>query len=137
MARSRKTTTTTETEAKPKSKPRRKGQRTCKVTDIGREARRRNASLAAAARSPEGTARSSINALRDGCYSETDILATESPERFQARVDRYIVKLGAVTELECDAALDAARYSWRRDRCIHADNNALEKQIARAQEGQQ
>src|SRR4051812_38454098 len=123
MARSRKASSTD----KPK--------RTCTVTDAGLRARQQNATRSTGPRTEAGRQASCMNALKDGCYSQSDVLPTESPEEFQAHVDLFVRSLGAVTDDETLLAYEAARDNWRRRRVIRADTGVLARQIHAARRG--
>lgn len=97
-----------------------------------REVNRRNALASTGPRSPEGKARSAMNALRHGAYAEAILVPGEAQEDF----DRLRAELGATFQpegpLEGRLVDRIALLWWRLERAKRVERETLEHALAEA-----
>ncbi len=72
-------------------------------------------------RTPEGKARSSMNALRHGLYSSMSLLPTEDPEFHDLFISGFVESLQPGTKSEWIMAHSLADLAWRHRRAAHAE----------------
>jgi len=85
------------------------------------DANRRNAAKSHGPRSPEGKARSSMNALKSGVYAQAEIIAGENAADLQTLTDEYIARFRPTTPEERRLVDTLIRDDWRLRRLARAE----------------
>jgi len=90
------------------------------------EANRRNASLSTGPRTAAGKARSSLNAVKHGAYSQHLLLTPDEEAADLSRFERmYLAHYLPRTELENDQVQTLAALAWRLRRCARMEAEIL------------
>lgn len=95
------------------------------TSDRQAEANRRNALRSTGPRTPEGRARSRMNAQRHGVLSERVTTDTEGSELYQTMLNDLIAEHGPRSETEHLLVQRLANLFWRERRLIQAERNEL------------
>lgn len=98
--------------------------------------RKSDASRANGARSqgpvtPEGKARSSVNAMRHGLSSKKVVIAGESSEDYQALLDSYIEEFQPHSGFEAELVHTMAASRWRLRRLTAIESSIFEMELIR------
>ena len=91
-------------------------------TDAQITANRRNAKKSTGPKTPEGKAKSSLNALKHGLTASTDVIRGESQAEYDAHRDRMIHDLAPKDSIEEFLADRAASLAWRLKRATRMQN---------------
>ena len=86
-----------------------------------------SASKSTGPRTPEGKARSSMNALKHGLTATAALIPGEDPEEFAAFVADVVVDLEADGPVQRDLARRAAILMWKRQRLEHAEAQVFDE----------
>jgi hypothetical protein len=92
-------------------------------------ANRRNARRSTGPRTQEGKARSSLNAVKTGCFARTPLLPGEEPAEMEAFVAEIIADLSPATAGERDLAERIAGLLWRRRRLWRAEEEVIAEEF--------
>ena len=84
-------------------------------------ANRRNARRSTGPRTPEGKARSSMNAVRHGVFCQAAVLDGEDAEAFAAIRRGYVEHYGPLTFPECQVVEEMATAAWKLTRLREAE----------------
>lgn len=76
-------------------------------------ANRANAQLSSGAKTPEGKAASSLNAVKNALTGRTVLLPTDDAAAYQAHIAAYQKDLQPVGQRECDLVQSIADAMWR------------------------
>jgi hypothetical protein len=109
-----------------------KPKRKINVTPAKHAANVANGRLSHGATSPEGRKRCSMNALKDGFYSESDVIPGESIEEFQYERDLWCRRHGAIDGPEAFFAVSSFKAAWRYARGERALNARTQEDIQSA-----
>jgi hypothetical protein len=85
-------------------------------------------------KTPEGKARSSMNALRHGACSEAVLLANESAENYDKLERSYYDHWRPATFQECELLDEMIVAKWRQRRCWNTESAAIDCQMERSAE---
>jgi hypothetical protein len=84
-------------------------------------------------KTPEGKARSAMNATRHGLTGETVVLPGEDPKQFEELLQNYIDTLKPITAIELDLVHEIAVCRWRIQRCWTMESCMFEINLARTE----
>ncbi|MGH9551968.1 MAG: hypothetical protein ACRD3W_21460, partial [Terriglobales bacterium] len=104
-------------------------------SEASRMAARMNGAKSRGPRSTAARKAMSMHALKDGCYSQTTVLDTESQPEFDALAAEYVREAKAASKIEVELATAAATAHWKWKRVVRADANVLRKQVHNAECG--
>lgn len=94
------------------------------------EANRKNAQLSTGPRTPEGKSNVSMNALKHGLRAEEfQLLPTEKPEEFAARLDGWNRFYNPANPVEADMVHKAVILSWLVDRALYYEGSYLSERV--------
>jgi len=79
-------------------------------------ANRANAQLSTGPTTPEGKAKSSLNAVKTGLTGRTVLLPSDDAEAYEAHLLRYVDRFAPVGERETELVQSLADTQWRLDR---------------------
>jgi len=103
-------------------------------TESQKQASRRNGRLSRGATTPEGRARSSQNAIKNGLFSSRTVLANESQEAFDLLHQRYTHEWNPVGASEVDLVQDLTIYRWKLTRARNLEDAAIDSEMFIQQE---
>jgi transcription termination factor NusB len=106
-----------ETKAKPEST----------ISEAQLSANRANAKLSTGAVTPEGRAKSSMNALKTGLTGKTVLLPNEDPALYQETLNAALQTAQPATEEECALVRSLVDGNWRLDRIQRLESAILLK----------
>ncbi len=81
---------------------------------------------------PEGKAKSSMNACTHGLTAQTIVLRGEDPNRYQQLIDWYVASVGPLNPMEMDVTVTMAGAKFRLERAHRAETAHLDIRIRAA-----
>jgi len=99
------------------------------ASDAQIKASRLNGSRSRGPVTPEGRARSSVNAVKHGLHSRTVVLNNESQEMYERLKETYFAELLPETQIEKDMALTVVNAMWRLNRVISVETASIDLEI--------
>jgi hypothetical protein len=90
-------------------------------------ANRINALKATGPRTPEGCAKSALNALKHGLTGNTVLLDSDDAEPYQQRLDAYVQQYGPITLEERRLVQSLHDADWRLDRILNLESTIYAK----------
>ena len=94
-----------------------------------KKANRKNAKRSTGPRTPEGKARSSLNASKHGLFARDTVLPEENPQEFLELIAELEQELEAVGGFECRLVRHIADAEWRMRRIVRLETGALTHQL--------
>ena len=94
-------------------------------------ANRLNALKSTGPRTPEGKAKSALNALKHGLCSTAALLSNESEDLFNAHREGYIAHFAPTGTVQLDLVDQIVAASWRLRRALAMETAAYEREMVR------
>src|SRR6266849_818109 len=100
-------------------------------TEKQNQASRVNGSRSHGPKTPEGKARSAVNAMRHGLLSQVVVLENEDPECFEKLFHMHVDRFSPVDDIEMGMIEEMSASYWRLRRTWAIESSLLDEAIAR------